>query len=106
MIVRTFFISHVRLHCTNVMLHDILDKRFDNQITFVVEKFEDRFEIPFKRVWIVTEEGRMMPETRSMLDEIERNGFARVVYETTGNKERYWKVKLHEGPKLDLSGII
>ena len=91
------FISYALGHVTTATVKDVFDTVFDNEVTQIEELAkEDRITgKPFKLFWITLEPDRHSRVWR-FVDEIEKFGSARIIYETKRGKDYYWQVRLNK----------
>ena len=92
----TLFISYALPHCTTEMVKDVFDELYENTVMKVAEKeMKDRKTgKPFKLFWITLDESR--PEVFYQLRQAERHGAARITYESTNGKDRWWNVVVNK----------
>lgn len=91
------FISYALNHVTTVTVKDVFDTVFDNEVTQIEELAkEDRVTgKPFKLFWITLEPARHSRVWR-FVDEIEKFGSARIIYESKRGNDYYWQVRLNK----------
>jgi hypothetical protein len=91
------FISYALNHVTTATVKDVFDSVFNNEVTEIVELVKKDRDTgkSFKLFWITLEPERHSPVWR-FVDEIEKFGSARVIYETHRGKDFYWQVRLNK----------
>lgn len=91
------FISYALNHVTTATVKDVFDTVFDNEVTQIEELAkEDRVTgKPFKLFWITLEPARHSRVWR-FVDEIEKFGSARIIYESKRGNDYYWQVRLNK----------
>ena len=93
----TLFISYALPHCTVEMVKDVFDELCEKTVLKVAEKeMKDRKTgKPFKLFWITLDESR--PELFYQIRQAEhRHGAARITYESTNGKDRWWNVVVNK----------
>lgn len=91
------FMSYALGHVTTATVKDVFDTVFDNEVTQIEELAkEDRVTgKPFKLFWITLEPARHSRVWR-FVDEIEKFGSARIIYESKRGNDYYWNVRLNK----------
>jgi hypothetical protein len=92
-----FFISSALGHVTTETVKDVFDTVFDNEVTQIeeVERKDRDTGKSFKLFWITLNPARHSPVWR-FVDEIEKFGSARIIYETRKGKDYFWQVRLNK----------
>jgi hypothetical protein len=91
------FISYALNHVTTATVKDVFDTVFDDEVLQIEELTkQDRVTgKPFKLFWVT-----MIPARHSrvwrFVDEIEKFGSARIIYETKRGTDYYWQVRLNK----------
>ena len=91
------FISYALNHVTTATVKDVFDTVFDNEVTQIEELTkEDRVTgKPFKLFWITLNPARHS-RVWKFVDEIEKFGSARIIYETKRGTDYYWQIRLNK----------
>ena len=91
------FISYALNHVTTATVKDVFDTIFNNEVSYIEElaKKDRDTGKSFKLFWITLEPARHSPLWH-FVDEIEKFGSARIIYETHKGKDFYWKVRLNK----------
>ena len=91
------FISYALGYVTTAMVKDVFDTVFDNEVTQIeeLEKKDRVTEKPFKLFWITLNPARHSHAWR-FVEEIEKFGSARIIYESKRGKDYYWQVRLNK----------
>jgi hypothetical protein len=92
-----FFISYALGHVTTETVKDVFDTVFDNEVTQIeeLERKDRDTGKSFKLFWITLNPARHSPVWR-FVDEIEKFGSARIIYETRKGKDYFWQVRLNK----------
>lgn len=91
------FISYALNHVTTATVKDVFDTVFDDEVLQIEELTKDDRVSgkPFKLFWVT-----MIPARHSrvwrFVDEIEKFGSARIIYETKRGTDYYWQVRLNK----------
>ena len=91
------FISYTLGHVTTATVKDVFDTVFDNEVT-QIEELERKDRVtgkPFKLFWITLEPARHSRVWR-FVDEIEKFGSARIIYETKRGNDYFWQVRINK----------
>jgi len=91
------FISYTLGHVTTPMVKDVFDTIFDNEVE-QIEELERKDRVTgksFKLFWITLNPARHSRVWR-FVDEIEKYGSARIIYETHKGKDYFWQVRLNK----------
>jgi hypothetical protein len=91
------FISYTLGHVTTATVKDVFDTVFDNEVT-QIEELERNDRVtgkPFKLFWITLEPARHSRVWR-FVDEIEKFGSARIIYETKRGNDYFWQVRINK----------
>jgi hypothetical protein len=91
------FISYALGHVTTATVKDVFDTVFDNEVT-QIEELERNDRVSgksFKLFWITLEPARHSRVWR-FVDEIEKFGSARIIYETKRGTDYFWQVRLNK----------
>jgi hypothetical protein len=91
------FISYTLGHVTTATVKDVFDTVFDNEVT-QIEELERNDRVtgkPFKLFWITLEPARHSRLWR-FVDEIEKFGSARIIYETKRGNDYFWQVRINK----------
>jgi hypothetical protein len=91
------FISYALGYVTTAMVKDVFDTVFDNEVE-QIEELEKKDRVtgkPFKLFWITLQPAR---HSRSwhFVEEIEKFGSARIIYESKRGNDYYWQVRLNK----------
>ncbi len=91
------FISYALGHVTTETVKEVFDTVFNNEVTQIeeVERKDRNTGKSFKLFWITLNPERHSPVWR-FVDEIEKFGSARIIYETRKGKDYYWQVRLNK----------
>lgn len=91
------FISYTLGHVTTATVKDVFDTVFDNEVTQIEELAkEDRVTgKTFKLFWITLAPARHSRVWR-FVDEIEKFGSARIIYETKRGNDYFWQVRINK----------
>ena len=91
------FISYALGHVTTATVKDVFDTVFDNEVTQIeeLERKDRDTGKPFKLFWITLEPQRHSPLWR-FVQEIEKFGSARIIYETRKGKDFFWQVRINK----------
>jgi len=95
------FISYALNHVTTETVRDVFDTVFDNEVTQIDElSKEDRNTgKPFKLFWITLNPDRHS-RVWKFVDEIEKFGSARIIYESHKGKDYYWQIRLNKDKQV------
>jgi hypothetical protein len=91
------FISYALGHVNTPMVKDVFDTVFDNEVE-QIEELERKDRVTgksFKLFWITLNPARHSRVWR-FVDEIEKFGSARIIYETHKGKDYFWQVRLNK----------
>ena len=91
------FISYTLGHVTTATVKDVFDTVFDNEVT-QIEELERNDRVtgkPFKLFWITLAPARHSRVWR-FVDEIEKFGSARIIYETKRGNDYFWQVRINK----------
>ena len=91
------FISYALNHVTTETVRDVFDTIFDNEVTQIEELSKQDRDTgkSFKLFWITLNPSRHA-RVWKFVDEIEKFGSARIIYETHKGKDYYWQVRLNK----------
>lgn len=91
------FISYALNHVTTEMVRDVFDTIFDNEVTQIeeLERKDRDTGKSFKLFWITLNPSRHA-RVWKFVDEIEKFGSARIIYETHKGKDYYWQIRLNK----------
>jgi hypothetical protein len=91
------FISYALNHVTTATVKDVFDTVFDNEVTQIEELTkQDRVTgKPFKLFWITLQPDRHS-RVWKFVEEIEKFGSARIIYETKRGTDYYWQIRLNK----------
>jgi len=91
------FISYALNHVTTETVRDVFDTIFDNEVTQIEELSKQDRDTgkSFKLFWITLNPARHA-RVWKFVDEIEKFGSARIIYETHKGKDFYWQVRLNK----------
>ena len=91
------FISYALGYVTTATVKDVFDTVFDNEVTQIEELAkQDRVTgKQFKLFWVTLEPARHS-RVWKFVEEIEKFGSARIIYETRKGKDYYWQVRLNK----------
>jgi hypothetical protein len=91
------FISYTLGHVTTATVKDVFETVFDDEVTQIEELAkEDRVTgKPFKLFWITLAPARQSRVWR-FVDEIEKFGSARIIYETKRGNDYFWQVRINK----------
>ena len=92
-----FFISYALGHVTTATVKEVFDTVFDNEVTQIeeVERKDRDTGKSFKLFWITLNPARHS-RVWKFVQEIEKFGSARIIYETRKGKDYYWQVRLNK----------
>ena len=91
------FISYALGYVTTPMVKDVFDTVFGNEVE-QIEELEKKDRVtgkPFKLFWVTLNPARHSIAWR-FVDEIEKFGSARIIYESKRGKDYYWQVRLNK----------
>jgi len=91
------FISYTLGHVTTETVKEVFDTVFDNEVTQIeeLERNDRNTGKSFKLFWITLNPARHS-RVWHFVEEIERFGNARIIYETRKGKDFYWNVRLNK----------
>jgi len=91
------FISYALGYVTTATVKDVFDTVFDNEVTQIEELAkEDRVTgKPFKLFWVTLEPARHSRVWR-FVDEIEKFGSARIIYESKRGNDYFWNIRINK----------
>ena len=92
-----FFISYTLGHVTTATVKEVFDTVFDNEVTQIeeLERKDRDTGKSFKLFWITLNPARHS-RVWNFVQEIEKFGSARIIYETRKGKDYYWQVRLNK----------
>lgn len=91
------FISYTLAHVTTATVKDVFDTVFDNEVIQIeeLERKDRNTGKSFKLFWVT-----LAPERHSrvwrFVDEIEKFGSARIIYDTHKGKDYFWQVRINK----------
>jgi hypothetical protein len=91
------FISYALGYVTTPLVKDVFDTVFGNEVE-QIEELEKKDRVtgkPFKLFWVTLNPARHSIAWR-FVDEIEKFGSARIIYESKRGKDYYWQVRLNK----------
>jgi len=91
------FISYTLGHVTTATVKDVFDTVFDDEVLQIeeLERKDRNTGKSFKLFWITLIPARHSRVWR-FVDEIEKFGSARIIYETHKGKDYYWQVRINK----------
>jgi hypothetical protein len=91
------FISYTLGHVTTATVKDVFDLVFNNEVIQIeeLERKDRDTGKSFKLFWITLAPERHSPVWR-FVDEIEKFGSARIIYETHKGKDYFWQVRINK----------
>ena len=91
------FISYALGHVTTATVKDVFDTVFDDEVTQIeeLERKDRNTGKSFKLFWITLAPARHSRVWR-FVEEIEKFGSARIIYETKRGKGYYWQVRINK----------
>jgi hypothetical protein len=95
------FISYTLGHVTTATVKDVFDTVFDNEVT-QIEELERKDRVtgkPFKLFWITLQPARHSRVWR-FVEEIEKFGSARIIYESKRGNDYYWQVRINKDKEV------
>ena len=92
-----FFISYALGHVTTATVKEVFDTVFDNEVTQIeeLERKDRDTGKSFKLFWITLNPDRHS-RVWNFVQEIEKFGSARIIYETRKGKDYFWQVRLNK----------
>ncbi len=91
------FISYALGYVTTATVKDVFDTVFDNEVT-QIEELEKKDRVTgksFKLFWITLEPARHS-RVWKFVEEIEKYGSARIIYETKRGTDYYWQIRINK----------
>ena len=91
------FISYALGYVTTATVKDVFDTVFDNEVT-QIEELEKKDRVtgkPFKLFWVTLEPDRHS-RVWKFVEEIEKYGSARIIYETKRGTDYYWQIRINK----------
>jgi len=100
------FISYALNHVTTETVKDVFDTVFDNQVTQIEELSKQDRDTgkSFKLFWITLAPTRHA-RVWHFVEEIEKFGSARIIYETRKGKDYYWQVRLNKDKQAPVKTV-
>lgn len=91
------FISYALGYVTTATVKDVFDTVFDNEVA-QIEELEKKDRVtgkPFKLFWVTLEPDRHS-RVWKFVEEIEKFGSARIIYETKRGTDYYWQIRINK----------
>jgi hypothetical protein len=80
------------------MVKEVFDTVFQNCVVKIAEtsKTDRNTGKPFKMFWVTLDCGRSSWTLGNFIAEIEKHGYASIIYETTKGQDRWWNVRINK----------